>query len=166
MPEGDWGPWIGIDPETKRRTHFARPVWYSAGDTERAVLFQPGYRTDRKTYGLHGMDITWLLRGPRGVTQFSMSTGWVPGQGMTPGTSDLFPMATDLGYHALCPQYEGAFGPRDDCDYLPGGRCWYDGSGLNAEPVMARFLIEGEPAIWRELAEYHDTLIVGEAESA
>jgi hypothetical protein len=160
---GDWGPWIGIDPTTKKRTHFAEPVFYPAGDYERAVLFQPGYRTDRKTYGKHGMDITWYLRGPRGVTQFAMSTGWVPGQsGIEPSISDCYPMATDLGYHALCPQYEGQeqYG-RTDCHVLPEDvTCYYDGSGLNAEPVLTRFLVEGEPAIWRALAEYHDELTV------
>lgn len=160
---GDWGPWLGIDPVTRKRTHFARPVWYRAGDMERAVVFQPGYRTDRKSFGLHGMEITWLLRGPRGVTQFVLNTGWVPGEkGTSVRLADYYPSGVDLGYHALCPQYEGAedYG-RDDCAYLAEGqKCFYDGSGLNADALVPRFRIEGEAAIWRELAEEHDRLLV------
>ena len=154
---GDWGPWVGIDPETKKRTVIPQTVWYIAGDQERAVVFQPGYRTDRRTFGRHGMEVKWLLRGPKGVTQFVMFTGWEPG--LTRDERQVnAPMGADLGYHALCPQYEGAYehGP---CDYLPGKPpCFYDGSGLAADDLLCRFLIEGETAIWQKLAELHDDL--------
>lgn len=160
---GDWGPWLGIDPETKKRTHVARPLWYRAGDTERAVVFQPGYRTDRKTYGRHGMDVTWLLRGGLGVVQFQIFTGWDPGL-----TRDDYkvnaPAGADLGYHALCPQWEGqADYARDDCDYLGGRTCFNDGSGLAADDLLRRFLIEGEGAIWQTLGARHDGLIAPSA---
>lgn len=161
---GDWGPWLGIDPTTKKRTVVAEPVWYRAGDMERAVVFQPGYRTDRQTYGRHGMEITWLLRGPRGVTQFVMFTFWEPGMG-SHEQSMHGPMGADLGYHALCPQYEGQDNyARNDCAYLPGGTCYYDGSGLQADELLPVFFIEGEAAIWRTLTERHDDLLIpGEA---
>lgn len=152
---GDWGPWVGIDPVTKKRTFIARPAWYRAGDAERAVLFQPGYLTDRKSYGRHSMEITWLLRGPKGVTQFKMFTGWDPGT--TRQDMVHAPMGADLGYHALVPQYEGQ--GQMDCDYLPGhAACFYDGSGLAADDLLGQFLAEGEQVIWRKLAEWHDDL--------
>jgi hypothetical protein len=161
---GDWGPWLGIDPVTKKRTSFARPVWYPAGDAERAVVFQPGYRTDRKSYGRHGMEVTWLLRGGLGVTQFQIFTGWEPG--LTRDDRHVnAPMGADLGYHALCPQWEGQedYG-RMDCAYLPGGTCFYDGSGLQADDLLRRFLIEGEEVVWQTLAERHDSLIAAASE--
>lgn len=153
---GDWGPWLGIDPETKKRTVIATVAWYRAGDAERAVIFQPGYRTDRASYGRHGMEVKWLLRGPKGVTQFLVMTGWEPGLGRDEHEVRA-PMGADLGYHALHRQYEGA-PDGDACEYLGGRVCFYDGSGLAADKLLARFLIEGEDVIWRTLAERHDDL--------
>lgn len=156
---GDWGPWIGIDPETRKRTVTAEPIWYTAGDAERAVVFQPGYRTDRKSYGQHGMEVGWFLRGPRGVTQFKMFTGWVPGLSRDQHEVTA-PMGADVGYHALCPQYEGHYEMGGACSILGGKACYYDGSGLAAEDLLRRFLIEGEPAVWQTLSEWHDRLLV------
>jgi hypothetical protein len=153
---GDWGPWLGIDPETRKRTVVAQPAWYVAGDAERAVLFQPGYRTDRKTYGRHGMEITWLLRGGLGVTQFKVFTDWDPGLSWRDDV--LAPSGADLGYHALVPQYEGH--NEYDCTLLVGSpKCFYDGSGLAADDLLSRFLIKGEDVVWQTLRERHDRLI-------
>lgn len=154
---GDWGPWLGIDPVTMKRTAVARPAWYRAGDAERAVVFQPGYRTDRKSYGRHSMEVLWLLRGPKGVTQFKMFTGWDPGLTRDTRTVNA-PMGADLGYHALVPQYEH-HDTMSACSYLPGEPdCYYDGSGLAADEVLREFLIHGEQVIWNKLAEWHDDL--------
>jgi hypothetical protein len=154
-PMGDWGPWIGIDPATGNRTVREQVGWYRAGDSERAVVFLPGYSTDRKSYGRHGMDIKWLLRGPKGVTQFLVYSGWVPG-------TDLYgdvhaPTGADLGYHSTVQQYEHQE-PMTECDYLGGRTCYYDGSGLQADALLRRFLVEGEQVIWRTLTERHDDL--------
>ena len=40
-----------------------------------------------------------------------------------------------------------------DCEYV--GKCWYDGSGLNAGPVMTKFMRSGPGALWRELEDYY-----------
>ena len=131
---------------------------------ERAVIFQPGYldpRTGPNSYGRHGMEIKWLLRGPRGATQFLMYTDWVPGQkDRNPRVADMFPMAADLGYHARVPQYEGAeeWGLHERCEYLTG-RCYYDGSGLQAQPVLDRFIRDGEQAIWDALEDRYAALM-------
>jgi hypothetical protein len=155
---GDWGPWLGIDPDTHKRTVVAEPIWYPAGDVERAVVFQPGYRTDRQTFGRHGMEIIWLLRGPRGATQFKIFTHWEPGMGEYERGLDG-PMGADLGYHALEAQYDG-HEPMGECSYLHDRQCFYDGSGMAAGQLVPRFLIEGEPAVWQALAEWHDRLTV------
>ena len=130
---------------------------------ERAVIFEPGYDDDVPgRYGRHGMEIRWLLRGPRGAVQFLMNTGWVPGvKGVEPRISDLFPMATDIGYHAKVPQYEGAeeFSLHEKCDYI-GGKCYYDGSGLQAEEIMKHFIVDGEKVIWAALEARYSALEV------
>ena len=121
---------------------------------ERAVIFEPGYDDPAPgRYGRHGMEIRWLLRGPRGAAQFLMHTGWVPGvKGVAPQVSHIFPMAVDIGYHARVPQYEGAeeWGLHENCAYI-GGKCYYDGSGLQAEEIMKRFIVDGETVIWAAL---------------
>lgn len=43
------------------------------------------------------------------------------------------------------------------CEWLPDG-CFYDGSGLNGEPVMQRFIREGMDAVWDELETYYRQL--------
>lgn len=126
---------------------FPRP-----GGLERAVAFEPGYNDRGGPYGVHGMDIRWMLRGPKGAVQFLMSTGWVPGEkGVPPQISDLYPSGSDLGYHARVPQWEGQeiYG-HESCDVL-GGRCYYDGSGLAARDLLREFTREGERVIWTAL---------------
>lgn len=63
------------------------------------------------------------------------------------------PMAADLGYHSPTPRYEGQ--STFDCEYIDGGKCYYDGSSLSAEPVYWKFVAEGEEAMWNELAAYY-----------
>jgi hypothetical protein len=155
---------INITPEG-RCTVNAKPEWFPRPDGfERAVVFQPGYNGDpnpdpRKNFGVHGMSIEWLLRGPGGVTVFRLGTGWVPGRkGVEARISDMFPMGEDLGYHWPSPHYDGQL-HFSDCTHLPGGECYYDGSGLGADRVLARFITEGEPAVWAELEDYYASLL-------
>lgn len=138
------------------------PEWRTDADGfERAIVFEPGYNDPTpRGYGKHGMALRFLLRGPNGVTQFLMNTGWVPGERGVPVTlAAYYPLAFDLGYHARVPQYEGQgeYGGPTPCEYL-GADCWYDGSGLNAEPVMDAFIREGEDAVWRSLRDEYDRL--------
>lgn len=137
----------------------AVPAWYPTdGGMERAVVFEPGYICPVQTghgHGRHGMNIRWLLRGPKGAAQLLIYTGWMPGQmHMTRSLADLHPMAADLGYHARVPQYEDQWSP-GDCEYL-GTPCYYDGSSLAADSVFLAFTKAGESAIWSALAERYD----------
>lgn len=139
------------------------PKWLDTGDGfKRAIVFEPGYldpNTGPKSYGRHGMGIRFLLAGPKGVAQFLMNTGWVPGvKGVPARVADYDPSGWDVGYHAHVPQYEGHEGG-GACEYMPGGEpCYYAGSGLAAEPVMEAFIREGDPAVWSVLREWHDSL--------
>lgn len=153
---GDWGPWLGIDPVTKKRTVIPDVHWYWVGNRERAVVFRPGYRTDRRTFGRHGMEVLWLLRGPNGVTQFVMFTGWDPGE---QEKMVYPPSGADLGYHSRIQQYADQPRAPGPCGYLDDVSCYYDGSGLAASDLLERFLIEGESVIWEALGERHDALV-------
>jgi hypothetical protein len=138
---------------------------------KRQIKFIPGYdhivqpsKKYGKEFGRHGMEIRFYLIGKKGAMQFVMYTGWMPmikkGEwGYEPtykgmSSSDLFPMAVDVGYHSHKRMYKGQTVGSDKCGVI-GGRCFYDGSGLNAEPVMAKFLNKGEEALWKELEKYY-----------
>lgn len=64
----------------------------------------------------------------------------------------LYPMAYDLGYHAATPLYE-CQDAHEGCDLLGLPQCYYDGSGLQAEPGM-KLLAESDEAVWAWLEEY------------
>ena len=129
-------------------------------DFRREISWHPGFdkRSDpdpnERKYGCHGMDLTFFLHGAHGTVQFKVFTGWLPGQERA-AKPLLAPMAVDLGYHWDSPRYEEQTWLA--CTLRSAGRCYYDGSGLAAESLFARFLVEGEPIVWATLEErYRD----------
>jgi hypothetical protein len=139
----------------------------------RKIEFQPAYDyRSRPGYGMHCVEIGFYIYGPKGTVQFKLQTNW----GLPSMRADLldgvrstinkeyvsemfvFPQALDLGYHSLVPRYEGQGCMRQECPYLDGKPCYYDGSTLNAEPILERLIAEGEEAVWRELEDYYHSL--------
>ncbi|QGZ16779.1 hypothetical protein PBI_DEWDROP_132 [Microbacterium phage Dewdrop] len=136
------------------------------------IRFEPGHtirktKGDGKDYGIGSMMIRFLLHGPRATVQFVMSTGWVPEKVPVPGYSfsewhHSAPTGFDVGYHADEPISEdmrdwsgGSDGQGRSCEYRPGGKCFYDGSGLAADALLERFMFEGHAAVWEELERYY-----------
>lgn len=115
----------------------------------------------KKDYGIHGFSIFYILKGPKGATQFYFSVHvflpHVQKDLETKSSMDRYRERTisgyDVGYHALTPQYEGQ--SQMDCELFPCGKCYYDGSSLRAEEwVDEIFSIRGErpdDEIWRRL---------------
>jgi hypothetical protein len=101
--------------------------------------------------GRHGTRFLWLLKGPDLVVQFLLRMDH---------EGKLEPW--DLGFH--CSFDPGWSTEMDDCDVLPGGKCWYDGSSLNADPVFDRLCREGLDGLWAELEDYYDGLFKSFAE--
>lgn len=138
--------------EFARRIDFS-PAWHRV------------HEDPRKDYGVHGAGIQFYLTGPEGTVQFKVSTGWMlpetyewwesTGRGRHRRLDD-YPMATDLGYHSPTPRYEGQtpIATRGECEFIDGD-CYYDGSGLNAEPVLARLIAEGHDGVWSALEDYY-----------
>lgn len=133
---------------------------------QRRIEFQIGY--DHTTFpevcgggghGQHGMTQRFILVGPLGATQFVINMpAWVPGRvkyGGVPSSISGIDSVTahDLGYHSPHPMYEEQL--QFDCDLLPNSHCYYDGSSLNAEPVLEKFLANGLQAVWDELTDYY-----------
>lgn len=153
------------------------------GRMERVISFEAGY--DHRGFpqdcgggghGAHGMTIRFTLLGPAGAVHWVFyANNWVPGNvdrigeartevpasAYAPALLDYDALAVALGYHSPTPLYGGQ--EERECHILPGGRCHYDGSGLNAKPTLARFFEHGPTAVWADLATYYcETFGAGE----
>lgn len=148
------------------------------GVMERRIIFEVGY--DHRAFpddcgggghGQHGMNMRWVLIGPAGAVQWlTYMSNWVPGNVRHGTVGDIHPvslvptngrigdgMAADLGYHSpVRPSWDdNEWVSKQDCEFLPDGYCYYDGSGLNAEPVLEAFLSHGPHAVWASLARFY-----------
>lgn len=142
---------------------------------EHKIEFEPAFdRRDpdpKKNYGIHGLTMKFLVIGKKGAIQFVIYTNWhLPAVqewliGKCKGSDrngyafcSLKPMAADIGYHSLNPQYEGQSKMIDNCPYLNDKPCYYDGSSLQAERYLDILIQYGAGKLWEELdARYQAT---------
>lgn len=167
------------DRDRRERATRDNGLTEQLGSMVRSITFDVGY--DHRAFpeacgggghGQSGMTMRFILRGPHGATQWIVYLpNWVPGNlSLIGGVGSEQPwsavparrqlddgMAWDLGYHSPKPIYDDQHG-RDDCNILPGGSCYYDGSGVNAGPVLEAFLAHGPHAVWAALADYYSQL--------
>jgi hypothetical protein len=155
------------------------------GTMERRIGFEVGYdhtefpeECGGGGHGRHGMTMAFILIGPSGAVQWKINMlNWYPGNVAhldIPATEPISAvpanprlgdtMAIDLGYHSPKPRWEGQeeYGHME-CHLLPEGSCFYDGSGLNAVPILEAFLSHGPMAVWAALARYYSA-VFGDAE--
>ncbi len=118
--------------------------------------FDMRHTDDNKNYGIHGLDVWFILKGPKGAVQFAVTFRvYLLHVEIERASWKYAPkiMGTDVGYHALTPQYEGQ--TKRECQYF--GECYYDGSSLRADDWAKEiFAIRGEmpeKEIWRRLRE-------------
>jgi len=111
--------------------------------------------------GIHGLEVWFILIGPLGAVQFAATFGvYLPGlAGYSAGKITGF----DVGYHSPTPKYQGQ--ESMECELLPGGRCFYDGSSLAAEKWTEEiFSTRGdlpENVLWRKLFELYQETFEG-----
>lgn len=84
--------------------------------------------------------------GPIAVT-FQYSTGTY--HDLTPKPWPE-PMAYDLGFHSSVALYPDQW-PTDSCNWFGDAPCYYDGSGLAADPYLQVLTEHGEAALWDAL---------------
>ena len=140
------------------------PITLAARDVaasfERRVTFIPGYDRRSEGYGICAMRIVFRLIGEHGAAQWMIGTPWVPETcPVHPERNPRRPMGWDLGYHATKPQYEGQSPGK--CDLLPGGECYCDGSGLNADLLIEGFITGGDEYVWRALEAFYASTFLG-----
>lgn len=112
-----------------------------------------------ENYGVGGVKCWMILKGEKGAVQFVFTTGiYLPhvlDEWKAKGYTNK-PMGFDVGYHSPTPMYEGQ--TQMDCDLLPEGKCYYDGSGLRANEWFEIFMEKGDEAIWKLLEEKYKDL--------
>jgi len=110
-----------------------------------------------KNYGIHGMELRFVLLKNKRAVQFIVYTPiYLPHvmeefkQKLSTGEMKSFPeiIGADVGYHSPEPMYEGQESFDDDCVFT-GGRCFYDGSGLRAHTWIKIWLKHGMNVIWQ-----------------
>lgn len=119
-----------------------------------------------KNYGIHGVDIKFLLKGKKGVIQFVIYTNWhlksvekdLIQTCKSSGYCFLKPLPADIGYHAYKPQWDGQEAMQVNCKYLDGKPCYYDGSSLQAEEIFNIMVEKGHEVMWEELEKWYKDL--------
>ena len=128
---------------------------------ERIIEMTPGYDKREEGYGIHGVDLRMVLKGPKGAVQFVLYTGWLP-----PKTRREFeirqikvePLPADVGYHSPIPKYEGHEPMNAPCLYLDDQPCYYDGSGLRANDAFDILTEKGADGVWAYLEEEYESV--------
>lgn len=134
---------------------------------ERIVRVSPAWdKRDpdpKKDYGVGACKITFVLKGAKGAVQFVIGTDWY-----LPHTQrkdrdwqhdyntrfdKIAPTGWDVGYHSPVPMYEDQTKMGDDCEYVHGGTCYYDGSSLRADEWVPKFLEGGTDWLWPALEQ-------------
>ena len=131
--------------------------------------FDKRHADPSKNYGIHGMEVKFVLKGPSAATQFVIYTNWhlahVQKQSDSRGEDAKYlhlschPLPADVGYHSLVPVYEGQTAITESCPYLNGKPCYYDGSSLQAEELYWRFVAEGDAVVWKELESRYNDIV-------
>ena len=128
---------------------------------QRLVEWAPAY-DKRPKYGIHGMELRFVLKGPEGATQFVIYTNWLLKHNQKEADARMdrefphlvcHPLPADVGYHSPRPIYPEQTFVSKNCEYLDGQPCYYDGSSLQAETLYWQFVEHGEAVVWKELEE-------------
>lgn len=151
---------------------------------ERRAKFVPGYNylheTGPQRRGQHGMEIAFALIGPLGAIAFEMNTMWTPPGIVDAGSREVvhvdYEQTDRWGTTGLVRPPSGiavfvhwrkAFDaflsePRDGCGWLDGDPCWGDATYTGSDPILRRFIKEGEDAVWSALDEWYQEIAARE----
>jgi len=115
-----------------------------------------------KNYGIGDCSLFMVLKGDLGAVSFTAFTNWyLPHVFIESLDYDrqarksIRPKGAFLSYHSPLPlnDYEEDH-PFHECEWI-GGKCFGDGSDLQAEPVFDLLVREGSDAVWKYLEQYY-----------
>lgn len=127
---------------------------------ERITTLEPAYDLRDKDCGVGAVTLRMVLKGKEGAVQFVLYTGWYPKTATHIPDSMCKPQPADLGYHSPSPRYDGQDVIQEDCEYLNGKPCYYDGSGLNAYEAYDILLKKGSKGVWKFLEGYYNDIFI------
>ena len=140
------------------------------------MTFFPAFPPQTKKgtqYSGRGMVMSLAVCGPEGAVVLQIDLGFQAGE--PAGIERIWrlrdagkceyrlPYASDLGWHARAPQYDGQ-SAIDDCRFLNGEACYYDGSSLQAGELMGIFVVEGEEGLWPKLEQLYERDLTNRAD--
>jgi hypothetical protein len=133
------------------------------GNFKRTIMFKPGFdwraEESSRNYGIGSTRIWFVLTGEKGAVQWQIGTDWYPESArrhlmnFSTKPAPNKPQGWDLGYHSRTPMYEDHSAM--ECDTLPEGKCYYDGSCLSADLLVEGFLNGGDDWVWNRLEAYY-----------
>lgn len=115
-----------------------------------------------RDYGHCGMSIHFAVVGPAGAVSWSLDTEWYVSSSREEWERNGFLMKAKhrpggivLAYHSPKPMHEGHEKHSTECDYIPGGSCYCDGSYIAADKLVEGFLAGGTEWLWPKLEAYY-----------
>ena len=136
---------------------------------ERIYEFSPAFdKRDpepSKNYGIHGVEIHFVLKGPEGAVSFTLYTGWLLPETVGVERADYrygkalvengsYPMPAMLSYHIPEQREDYQVGPTS-CRYVEGGQCWGDGSFI-ADGALDALVTGGSDGLFAFLETWYD----------
>ena len=117
-----------------------------------AYDFTPN-KPGQSNYGIHGVDLTFTVSGPRGTVALTIFTNWY----IDPDILVRPYFANFSWHHAKEPDDSTLYYHIKDCHHT-GGDCWSTSSGLYAREFQPGFIHGGTDWLWPKLEqEYYHT---------
>jgi hypothetical protein len=134
-----------------------------------------------KDYGIHGVEFRFCLIGDAAAVSFGISTGWhlpsvvgVNEDSRPAYTQALaqfnrgigsYPLPMSMHFHVATPihDYLAEHEP-NECDLLPGGKCYGDVTFTGSDRPFFALLRGGLDGMWKELAGELEAFTAAEAD--
>lgn len=126
---------------------------------KREVRFFPAYHKihddPNQNYGVHGVELHFILSGDQGAVIFRIFTRWMLPQtyeywdqlGIGPRQKDSECSDAGVLFHSVKPSYEGHEPSEDCCPYL-GKPCYQDIGYLMSREPRDLLVSKGDEAVW------------------
>jgi hypothetical protein len=128
-------------------------------------------RSSGSDYGVAGMSMLWVMKGPAGTVTFELMTLWTPEMEPTPfngvklreyPTLGTAPIGGPVTLHMLPGSEQSPIDPEQGlCDVVDGGFCLIDATYTAGTTILQRFIMSGDPdAIWWSLLPWYSEIVV------
>lgn len=125
------------------------------------VIFRPSYDSRNEDYGIHNMEITFMVIGPAGAVEWDIGSNWYVKtareylEKFLPERVEYAPKPYALSYHSPSALYEGQTPAFSNCKFIGGVPCYCDSHFSAAGLLVEPFLAQGEDYLWPKLEAYY-----------